>query len=79
MYIPTNVPNDSALLPGFLMEELRRISLGTSTRTVQLDVLHKAPDKPKDGMVVMADGVSFNPGSGPGFYGYRGGAWRFLG
>ena len=79
MYIPTNVPNDSALLPGFLMEELRRISLGTSTRTVQLDVLHKAPDRPKDGMVVMADGVFFNPGSGPGFYGYRGGAWRFLG
>ena len=79
MYIPTNVPNDPALLPGFLMEELRRISLGTSTRTVQLDVLHKAPDRPKDGMVVMADGVFFNPGSGPGFYGYRGGAWRFLG
>ena len=79
MYIPTNVPPDPAALPGYLMDELRRISQGTATSVVQLDMLHKEPDRPKDGMVVMADGVFFNPGSGPGFYGYRGGAWRFLG
>ena len=79
MYIPTNVPNDSALLPGFLMEELRRISLGTSTSTVQLDVLHKAPDKPKDGTLAMADGLDWDPGGGAGVYAYRAGQWRFLG
>jgi hypothetical protein len=28
---------------------------------------------------VLADGTSWNPGSGGGFYGYRAGAWRFLG
>ena len=79
MYVPTQVPADPKDLPGYLTQELRRISMGTSTSTVQLDMLHKAPDKPRDGMVVLADGVFFNPGSGPGFYGYRGGAWRFLG
>ena len=40
---------------------------------------HKQPDKPRDGMIILADGTDFNPGSGAGFYGYRAGAWRFLG
>jgi hypothetical protein len=44
-----------------------------------LTPLAVAPLKPRDGMVVMANGTTFNPGSGAGFYGYRAGAWRFLG
>ena len=45
----------------------------------QLDVTTVAPAKPRDGMIRLADGVSWNPGSGRGFYGYSNAAWRFLG
>lgn len=79
MYVPRQVPADVKALPQFLIQELRRISQGTSTSFVQLDMLHKAPDKPRDGMVVLADGVDWDPASGAGYYGYRAGAWRFLG
>lgn len=44
-----------------------------------LGMLYVAPTKPRDGMIVLADGVNWNPGSGAGYYGYRAGAWRFLG
>ena len=78
-YIPRQPPSDPAQLPGFLLEELRNIARSTTTDTVQLDPLAVAPAKPRDGLVVMADGTNWNPGSGGGFYGYRAGAWRFLG
>lgn len=79
MYVPTQVPADVKALPQYLTNEFRRVSQGTATPFLQLDTLHKAPDKPKDGMVILADGVNLNPGSGPGYYGYRAGSWRFLG
>lgn len=79
MYIPTQVPADIKALPQYLMQELRRISQGTATPFMQLDRLHKAPDKPKDGMVALADGADWNPGSGAGYYGYLAGSWHLLG
>ncbi len=42
---------------------------------VILDVLETAPARPQNGMMVYADGTSWNPGSGAGFYGYQAGAW----
>lgn len=45
---------------------------------LQLAVLGSSPSKPRDGMVVYADSVGWNPGSGAGFYGYRASAWRKL-
>ncbi len=38
-------------------------------------ILYVAPTKPRDGMLVYADGTAWNPGSGEGFYERRGGAW----
>lgn len=38
-----------------------------------------APLNPYEGQIVIADGTSWNPGSGGGFYGYHGGSWNFLG
>lgn len=32
-----------------------------------------------EGLVVKADTTTWTPGSRAGFYGYRGGAWHFLG
>lgn len=46
---------------------------------IQLVQLNVAPTKPRTGMVVLADGTNWNPGSGAGFYGYYGGAWVKLG
>ena len=80
MYIAGNPPQDPALLPGFLLAELRRLQevLNSPVPFHQLDPQYVAPAKPREGLVVLADGVSFNPGAGAGFYGYRGGAWRKL-
>jgi len=41
-------------------------------------VWHVAPIKPREGMLVYADGVNWNPGSGAGYYVYYGGAWHAM-
>ena len=38
-----------------------------------------APDKPTQGLLVYADGVSFDPGSGKGYYRYDNGSWVHIG
>ena len=45
---------------------------------VQLKVRYTEPTRPREGMVVHADGTSWNPGGGKGFYGYTSGAWAKL-
>lgn len=81
MYQPRAVPSDPAALPAFLQQELLNIARATleGNQFLSLEMLYVAPAKPRDGMVVLADGTNWNPGSGAGFYGYRAGAWRFLG
>lgn len=45
-----------------------------------LSVLHVAPSKPRAGLIVYADGVDWNPGSGEGLYRYTVAlAWVFIG
>jgi hypothetical protein len=46
-----------------------------STKSLGLDILTEAPSAPRNGMIVYADGTSWNPGAGAGFYGYEGGLW----
>ncbi len=46
---------------------------------VQMEVAHMVPDKPRNGMLVEADGTNWNPGSGAGLYIYRSGAWVKVG
>ena len=74
MYRPSEPPVGDQR--AWLLEELRRIS---DTSSLELDVLHVVPDRPRDGLVVMADGTDWNPGSGAGVYAYQAGAWHFLG
>ena len=40
-----------------------------------LNTLYAAPKRIFDGMVILADGVSFDPGSGAGVYARVAGAW----
>ncbi|MDE1997792.1 MAG: hypothetical protein KGI52_02575, partial [Burkholderiales bacterium] len=76
-----NVPPDPKDLPQFLNEELSHIERAQQEPVffLSLAVSNVAPTKVRDGMVVLADGTNWNPGSGGGYYGYRAGAWRFLG
>jgi hypothetical protein len=45
---------------------------------IQLNTLNREPERVREGIVAKADGTNWNPGSGAGFYGYRGGSWRKL-
>lgn len=80
-YSPEPVPLDRNEHRAWIERELRRISgeFEAGVEVVLLMVRHVSPDKPRDGMVVLADGTDWNPGSGGGYYGYRAGSWRFLG
>ncbi|MFB2530721.1 hypothetical protein ACEYYA_00970 [Paracoccus sp. p3-h83] len=46
---------------------------------VQLPPLAAAPDSPPPGLLAMADGTGWNPGSGAGLYRWSGSAWVFVG
>lgn len=81
MYVPRNVPPDPAALPEFLQQELLNIQKAWQAAApfVYLQPLHVEPARLFNGLVVLADGTDWNPGSGAGYYGYRNGAWRLLG
>lgn len=60
----------------YINRELEQIQLAFSLMEfLKLKKCFEPPSKPREGMVVYADGVSWNPGSGGGFYGYHGGSW----
>lgn len=66
-------------LAEFIENELRAISLQFSEALeLELRTTYFEPKKPRTGMIVHADGVSWDPGSGVGYYGYQGVAWLLL-
>lgn len=70
---------DAQDLADYLHRELIKLSEElTRVNHVLITTRSTEPSKPQEGMVVIADGVSWNPGSGGGFYGYFAGAWRLL-
>jgi len=79
-YNPGIPPQDPALLPQFVYDELLQIS--SILRMVEegriLPVLHAAPRRAREGMIAVADGTNWNPGAGKGLYEYDGGAWNKL-
>lgn len=64
-----------------LVETVRNLIeyLNTGVDFMVLKKLNKEPAKRRTGMVVLADGSDWDPGSGAGFYGYNAGAWVKLG
>lgn len=82
-YHPRLVPadvTDTEKLIEYLQAELRFLAIKLqSEKFSQLTSLSVAPAKPRDGMIVLADGSNWDPGSGAGFYGYYGGSWTKLG
>lgn len=60
-----------------LINAVNNLVAGSFT-IVRLDNSVKEPDV-HDGTIAYTDGVSWNPGSGQGFYGYYNSAWHLLG
>ena len=61
----------------YLVRELTRISgeFQLIEDGMVVPIRGVAPTKPREGMLVMADGTGWNPGSGKGLYEYKSGAW----
>jgi len=80
VYVPEPFSGDSPeALRAYVYKELLRISIAFETGTArEFEELHEAPAKPREWMVVGADGTDWNPGSGRGVYVYLGGSWTKL-
>lgn len=77
-YKPAPIPYRIEDIPRYLEQELRKIAEASTyiqVNHIQLTTLYAAPDKPQEGMIVKADGTTWNPGSGAGIYARVGGAW----
>ncbi len=79
-YIPETPPSNAGDLPAYLERELQKVKVAIDLLALgHVDVTYVAPLKPRSGDIRLSDGVSWNPGSGAGFYGYYGGSWVKLG
>lgn len=81
-YLPKVPPAklDPASIMQYIQDELVAISRSLQEQTeLQLVPRNVEPSRPREGMIVMADGVNWDPGSGKGAYLYSAGAWAFLG
>ena len=79
-YSPEQPPSDPKELPRYLENEYSKIAAAiTALANGHLDKSYAAPAKPRDGDFRYADGTTWDPGSGIGFYRYNGATWVFLG
>lgn len=64
-----------------LTVELDKLARGAAQPSdyLSLVTLYAQPSRIFDGMIVKADGTSWNPGSGAGIYARVGTTWKFLG
>lgn len=84
VYVPGKLPpletEDGKALAGFLEDELQRIASSTIDDVLALELRPStaAPLRPREGMVVYADGTSWDPADGEGPYVYTNGAWKLM-
>ncbi len=64
---------------GRLFRDLAAALVAMRVDFVQMKVTHVVPDKPRNGMLIEADGTDWDPGSGAGLYIYRSGSWVKVG
>lgn len=62
----------------YVLRELQRVSAAFEFVSI-VDFLHVEPDKPREGMIIGADGTDWNPGGGKGVYAYYNSTWNKLG
>lgn len=80
-YQPAYVPDDPAMLPGFLRQEFLGLkqSFETGSDALYLKVLFAEPKKYVRGQLAYADGTTWNPGAGEGVYVRKSASWVLLG
>lgn len=80
-YVPRPVPSNVNELLSFLPQELTAVAQVLAAFEADEFFVRKrfaAPQKPRDGQLVYADGTTWNPGSGAGLYYYKVNAWQFI-
>lgn len=71
---------EAPILAGDLERQFRKVAEAIDLPLIfQFSESHVEPGKPRDGMVVLADGTDWDPGAGAGYYGYHSAAWNKLG
>ncbi|KKN74537.1 hypothetical protein LCGC14_0389540 [marine sediment metagenome] len=77
---PTGDAADSEALLDYLYNEFQKLAASfLGVENILLEEMNEEPTKPRTGMIVLADGTNWNPGSGAGFYGYHSSSWNKLG
>lgn len=77
-YVPSRPTTIASLadLREYIDYELQAIAKEFGeTIALELRQVDRAPDKPREGMIVSADGTNWNPGAGKGAYEYKAGVW----
>lgn len=79
-YTPEPIRGSVGEISQQIYRELLRVSSVLETvRTGYVPMSYVAPTKPREGMIRLADGTQWNPGSGAGVYCYYSGSWNRLG
>lgn len=81
IYEPDPPPFDAGNAVFYAWQEFLKIAgalQNLQVPSITLDILHVAPTKVVEGLVVCADGTDWNPGSGAGLYMWKSGAWLKL-
>lgn len=74
------LPQDAEMLSEYLRRQLELIAANFKMVSgIQLEELHVEPAKPRTGVIILADGTNWDPGSGQGVYAYYASAWHKLG
>jgi len=63
----------------YTSKELKELGVERAEDYLLIRELHREPKKVYPGMIVLADGTDWDPGSGAGYYGYRASSWVKLG
>lgn len=71
-------PRDIGELWQYLKGELSRISAALSALETAVPTYNAPPRRPSTGLLVIADGTDWNPGSGKGLYIFNGSTWTFI-
>lgn len=76
------VPRYGEKAEDYCYQQMREVEKSWTEPTdfLSLSEIKSAPKKVSEGLIVLADGVNWNPtGAGRGVYCYYGGAWNKLG
>lgn len=81
MYTPRIPPDKTEDLLPYLDDEFLKVAAVLNDSLAGMrEIQYKPPARVKPGLVVIADGTEWNPGSGEGLYRYNlAGAWVFIG